>query len=171
MRVRSWCLWTWPRAWSRLRTSPRRCREARSNGLEHLAANQPRTRQRRQRQHDARSVRFVRFVRSVRFVRLNAAPLHHPPTYAEEDDGGMIVLRRESDEVVIGPIIVNWWKNFGRGKLPDSLHELERAIDPWTKRLAACRLLSIAVWDSLPTPRWAPAARGRLRRRIPSDRW
>ena len=59
------------------------------------------------------------------------------PTYAEEDDGGLIVLRRETDDAVIGLTVVNWWKNFGRGKLPDSLLELERAIEPWTKKLAA----------------------------------
>ncbi len=52
------------------------------------------------------------------------------PTIAEEDNGGMIVLRRESDDAVIGLTVVNWWKNFGRGKLPDSLQELERAIEP-----------------------------------------
>jgi len=59
------------------------------------------------------------------------------PTYADEDDAGLIVLRRETDEAVIGLTVVNWWKNFGRGKLPDSLRELERAIEPWTKKLAA----------------------------------
>ena len=59
------------------------------------------------------------------------------PTYAEEDDGGLIVLRRESDDAVVGLTVVNWWKNFGQGKLPDSLRELERAIEPWAKKLAA----------------------------------
>jgi hypothetical protein len=49
------------------------------------------------------------------------------------------ILRRasESDDAVVGMTIVNWWKCFGRGRLPDSLHELERAIEPWTRKIAA----------------------------------
>ena len=36
-----------------------------------------------------------------------------------------------------GRTIVNWWKRFGTGKLPDSIAELEQAIEPWARRVAA----------------------------------
>jgi hypothetical protein len=59
------------------------------------------------------------------------------PTYAEEDAEGVLLHRRESDDVIVGMTVVNWWKLFGRGNLPDSLRELERVIEPWAKKVAA----------------------------------
>lgn len=59
------------------------------------------------------------------------------PAYSEETDDGFLLVRREDNDEVIGLTVVSWWKRFGTGELPDSIHELERAIEPWARRLAA----------------------------------
>lgn len=61
----------------------------------------------------------------------------HVATYAEETEDGFLEVRREDDDRVVGLTVVNWWKRFGRGALPDSIRELAEAIEPWAKRLAA----------------------------------
>ncbi len=71
----------------------------------------------------------------VLYLRLAAH--RDTPTYAEETDDGFLILRREDDDQAVGMTLVNWWKRFGRGKLPDSLRKLERAIEPWAKKVAA----------------------------------
>jgi len=58
-------------------------------------------------------------------------------TVSEETPDGFLLLRREADDTPVGLTIVNWWKRFGTGALPDSLSQLESAIEPWTKKLAA----------------------------------
>ena len=58
-------------------------------------------------------------------------------TVGEETDEGFILLRREQDDQPVGLTVVNWWKRFGQGPLPDSLKQLERCIEPWKQRLAA----------------------------------
>lgn len=58
-------------------------------------------------------------------------------TYADESDDGLLVLRRMADDAIVGLTVVSWWKQFGTGRLPDSLQEIERAIEPWASRLAA----------------------------------
>ena len=57
--------------------------------------------------------------------------------YSEETEEGFLVARREDNDEVAGMTIVNWWKRFGQGEIPDSIHELERAIEPWADKLAA----------------------------------
>lgn len=59
------------------------------------------------------------------------------PAYSEETDDGLLLVRRQDTDDVAGLTVVNWWKRFGKGELPDSIHELERAIEPWARRLAA----------------------------------
>ncbi len=71
----------------------------------------------------------------VLYLRL--ADQRESPTYAEESPDGLLVLHREDDDRVVGLTVVNWWKRFGRGGLPDSLRELEARIEPWARRLAA----------------------------------
>ncbi|MCH7702396.1 MAG: DUF2283 domain-containing protein [Planctomycetes bacterium] len=71
----------------------------------------------------------------VLYLRLSAH--RDAPTYAEESDDGFLLLRREDADDVVGITVVNWWKRFGKGNLPDSIHELELAIEPWAKKLAA----------------------------------
>ena len=58
-------------------------------------------------------------------------------TYAEETEDGFLQLRREDDERVVGLTVVNWWKRFGHGALPDSIRALADAIEPWARKLAA----------------------------------
>lgn len=58
-------------------------------------------------------------------------------TVAEETTEGLLLLRGMDDDRVVGLTIVNWWKRFGRGRLPDSIHELESQIEPWARRVAA----------------------------------
>lgn len=58
-------------------------------------------------------------------------------TVGEETAEGLILLRRESDDFPVGLTVVNWWKRFGEGELPDSIRKLESHIAPWAGRLAA----------------------------------
>lgn len=71
----------------------------------------------------------------VLYLRLTAH--RDAPTYAEESDDGFLLVRREDNDDLVGITVVNWWKRFGKGILPDSLHDLELAIEPWAKKLAA----------------------------------
>ncbi len=59
------------------------------------------------------------------------------PTYSEETDDGFLLNRREDNDEVAGMTIVNWWKRFGSGALPDSIKQLEQRIEPWASRIAA----------------------------------
>ncbi|KKM19046.1 hypothetical protein LCGC14_1659560 [marine sediment metagenome] len=56
------------------------------------------------------------------------------PIYAEEDKDGSLLLRQDNDDLV-GIVVINWWKNFGEGNLPDSLIEIQRCMEPWIERL------------------------------------
>ena len=58
-------------------------------------------------------------------------------TFAEETDDGLLLLRAQEGGEVVGITVVNWWKRFVHGPLPDSIHALEIAIEPWPKTLAA----------------------------------
>jgi len=71
----------------------------------------------------------------VLYLRL--ADERDAPTLGEETPDGYILLRDETDDRVVGVTIVNWWKRFGQGQLPDSLRQLEGRIEPFTHRLAA----------------------------------
>ena len=71
----------------------------------------------------------------VLYLRLTSE--RQTPTLSEETSDGLLLLRRESDGHPVGLTVVNWWKRFGQGALPDSIKELERHIEPWAKRVAA----------------------------------
>ena len=58
-------------------------------------------------------------------------------TYVEETDEGFLQLKREDNDTVVGLTIVNWWKRYGDGELPDSIRELAEALEPWADKLAA----------------------------------
>jgi hypothetical protein len=49
----------------------------------------------------------------------------------------MIVLRDETIGHVIGLTVVDWWRRFGHGQLPDSIREIQRPIEPWAEKVAA----------------------------------
>jgi len=71
----------------------------------------------------------------VLYLRLvNARDL---PTLGEETDDGFILLRTEDTDEPVGLTVVNWWKRFGRGELPDSLRAIEEYIKPWGNKIAA----------------------------------
>ncbi|MFB3893771.1 MAG: hypothetical protein ACE15C_17295 [Phycisphaerae bacterium] len=55
----------------------------------------------------------------------------------EETTDGFILLRDQTTDQAVGMTIVNWWKRFGEGQLPDSMAELLRRIEPWARRVAA----------------------------------
>ena len=59
------------------------------------------------------------------------------PTHGEESDDGFIVLRLVADNSIIGMTVINWWKRFGSGTLPDSMTAIAASIEPWSQRLAA----------------------------------
>ncbi len=71
----------------------------------------------------------------VLYLRLASA--RELATVAEETDDGLLLLRREDSDQAVGLTVVNWWKRFGQGDLPDSITQLERSIEPWGKRIAA----------------------------------
>ena len=48
-----------------------------------------------------------------------------------------MLLRREDDDRPVGLTVVNWWKRFGKGALPDSLEEIARLIEPLAMKVAA----------------------------------
>lgn len=58
------------------------------------------------------------------------------PAIGEETDDGLIVLRSEHDDAAIGLTVVNWWKRFGSGDLPDSIREIQGRIEPLGARIA-----------------------------------
>jgi hypothetical protein len=47
-----------------------------------------------------------------------------------------VLLRAEDDDRVVGMTVVNWWKRFGRGAVPDSYTQLAAAVEPWAQRAA-----------------------------------
>jgi len=57
--------------------------------------------------------------------------------YSEETEDGVLLVHREDNDAVAGMTVVNWWKRFGDGALPDSIHMLAEAIGPWAQKLAA----------------------------------
>ena len=59
------------------------------------------------------------------------------PTFSEETTDGYLLNRRQDNRKTVGLTVVGWWKRFGTGKLPDSIRQLEQAIEPWAKKLAA----------------------------------
>ena len=71
----------------------------------------------------------------VLYLRL--AKHRDTPTVAEETDEGFLLLRTQDTGEDVGLTVVNWWKRFGEGEIPDSIRALELAIEPWTKRFAA----------------------------------
>jgi hypothetical protein len=48
----------------------------------------------------------------------------------EETPDGFILLRDMSTNKPVGMTVVNWWKRFGKGRLPDSVREFERRLHP-----------------------------------------
>jgi hypothetical protein len=57
------------------------------------------------------------------------------PSVSEETPDGTFLVRRESDDAPIGFTVVSWWKRFGSGagSPPDSLSELSRSVEQWTR--------------------------------------
>ena len=55
----------------------------------------------------------------------------------EETPDGMILLRDANTDQTVGLTVVNWWKRFGQGELPDSIREIQRRIESLASRLAA----------------------------------
>ncbi len=68
---------------------------------------------------------------------LRVAAHRDTPCHGEETGDGRILLRSEADESIIGLTVVNWWKRFGDGALPDSLQGIEAQSRPWSERMAA----------------------------------
>lgn len=58
-------------------------------------------------------------------------------TVSEENPDGFLLIRREDDGKPVGLTVVNWWKRFGQGSLPDSIKQLETCIEPWARKIAA----------------------------------
>jgi hypothetical protein len=71
----------------------------------------------------------------VLYLRLRADM--ETPALGEENDDGLIELRDEQTGRLLGITVVNWWKRFGRGALPDSIREIQQRIEPLAGKLAA----------------------------------
>jgi hypothetical protein len=59
------------------------------------------------------------------------------PSIGEEDDSGDVELHDQKTGRLIGLTVINWWKRFGNGSLPDSIAELAKRIEPWAGKVAA----------------------------------
>lgn len=71
----------------------------------------------------------------VLYLRLASA--RDIDSYGEENDSGFIVLRSMSDDRAVGMTVVNWWKRFGAGSVPDSVREIAERVEPWAQRAQA----------------------------------
>ena len=71
----------------------------------------------------------------VLYIRLKSK--RRTTTVGEETDDGVVLLRDEKSGKPVGATVINWWKRFGKGSLPDSLNEIQKKIEPWRKRIVA----------------------------------
>ena len=71
----------------------------------------------------------------VLYLRLLAH--RQSPSVSEETPDGLLLLQHADTGLPIGLTLVNWWKRFGSGALPDSIKQLEKRIEPWASRIAA----------------------------------
>ena len=71
----------------------------------------------------------------VLYMRL--ASRREASAVGEETPDGVVLLRDAKAGEPVGLTVVNWWKRFGQGQLPDSITELQKLIEPWAKRVAA----------------------------------
>ena len=55
----------------------------------------------------------------------------------EDTPDGMILLRDAETDDTVGLTVVNWWRRFGRGELPDSISELAGHIEPFGQKMPA----------------------------------
>lgn len=56
-------------------------------------------------------------------------------TFGEEAPGGLFVHRDAETDEIIKWTRISWWKLFGDGPLPDSMSELARRIEAWSRNL------------------------------------
>ena len=71
----------------------------------------------------------------VLYLRLLSA--RQTPALGEETDDGFILLLDEETDRPVGLTVVNWWKRFGQGALPDSISQIQSRIEPWAQKIAA----------------------------------
>jgi uncharacterized protein YuzE len=71
----------------------------------------------------------------VLYIRLLSA--ESVETYGDLTDGGDLLLREQATDKVVGLTVISWWKRYGQGKLPDSISEIQKQIEPLAKNLAA----------------------------------
>ncbi|HMB96659.1 MAG TPA: DUF2283 domain-containing protein [Tepidisphaeraceae bacterium] len=71
----------------------------------------------------------------VLYIRLLSA--EETPSIGDLTDEGDILLRDEKTDKPIGITIISWWKRYGQGKLPDSISEIQKQIEPLAKKVAA----------------------------------
>jgi uncharacterized protein YuzE len=71
----------------------------------------------------------------VLYIRLESK--RRASTVGEETDDGLVLLREKKSGKTVGITVVNWWKRFGKGSLPDSLSEIQKKIKQLGKRIAA----------------------------------
>jgi uncharacterized protein YuzE len=68
----------------------------------------------------------------VLYIRLDSE--RRTATVGEETDDGVVLIRDKKNGRPVGITVVNWWKRFGKGALPDSFSEIQKEIKPWRKR-------------------------------------
>ena len=67
------------------------------------------------------------FGNDVLYVRLVSQ--RDTPALGEEQPDGTILLRTEADDRLVGVTVVNWWRRFGSGCLPDSLSDIGKKVE------------------------------------------
>lgn len=56
-------------------------------------------------------------------------------TFGEDAPDGLIVHRHGETDEIVGWTSISWWKRFGDVPLPDSMSELARRIEAWSRTL------------------------------------
>ena len=71
----------------------------------------------------------------VLYIRLESK--HRALTVGEETEDGLVFLREKKTGKTVGITVVNWWKRFGKGSLPDSFSEIQKKIKQLGKKITA----------------------------------
>jgi uncharacterized protein YuzE len=71
----------------------------------------------------------------VLYIRIESK--RRASTVGEETDDGLVLLREKKGRKPVGITVVNWWKRFGKGSLPDSFTQIQKKIQQLGKRIAA----------------------------------
>ena len=71
----------------------------------------------------------------VLYLRLLAE--EEAETYADVTDESDFLLRDQTTDRPVGLTVLNWWRRFGQGAMPNCFADLATHVEPWGKKIAA----------------------------------